>query len=63
MEGLVKMRVKLIDGPKDNQTIICPDDTLVLVYPASSGESQKYQDQEKYFVSHGVGVYQKSRTE
>lgn len=51
------MKVKLINGPKDKQAVICPDDVLVLVY--SSDKSQKYQDQEKYFVSHGIGVYQK----
>ena len=57
------MKVKLVNRPKDKQTVICPDDVLVLVYPALDGVSQKYQDQEKYFVSHGIGIHQKSGTE
>ncbi len=53
------MKVKLIGGSKDKQTIICPDDTLVLVYPKQD-RSRRFEDQEKYYVSHGIGLTEKN---
>lgn len=59
-----RMKIKLVGGPKDGEVIICPDDTLILVFSSrsASGKLQDFSDRlknhDKYYINHGVGTYQ-----